>query len=131
MSPRFVRERPWKVTFADGSYTVIDAKNKYEATQKAKPMSTLTTVDAQELTDWEAEVLERRLYRKNAPKRIRYNRGDINSTMDAALKSAKICNTPVYIETTAYGFHITQRKPPSWSPYYKVTPDGKIEKVEK
>lgn len=57
--------RPFKVIFADGSFTVVDAKSKYEATQLAKPMSKLTTVDAVPLTNWEAEVLERRLYRKN------------------------------------------------------------------
>jgi hypothetical protein len=129
MSPRFVRERPWKVTFADGSYTVIDAKNKYEATQKAKPMSTLTTVDAQELTDWEAEVLERRLYKKNPHIRSRYNRGDINSTIQAAIDI--IQDKPLYIEATAYGYNITRTKPPSWVDYIKVSPDLKVELIKR
>jgi len=62
--------------------------------------------------------------------RIKYNRGDINSTMSAALKLSKITQFPVYIESTVDGFYISRRKPPSWSDYYKVMPDGEFEKIE-
>jgi hypothetical protein len=59
-------------------------------------------------------------------RRIKYDRGDISSTMNAALKLAKLCKTVVYIEATAYGFYISQRKPPIWTPYYKITPEGEV-----
>jgi len=56
--------KKWKVTFADGSYVVVDARSNWEAIKIAKPMSRLTTVDARKLTGWEVEILERRM-RKN------------------------------------------------------------------
>jgi hypothetical protein len=62
------RELPFKVTFADGTYTVVDAHSTFEATQMAKNKSGFTTIRTTKLTQWEAEVLERRLYSK--PKEV-------------------------------------------------------------
>lgn len=58
-------------------------------------------------------------------KRIKYDRGDINSTMRAALKVSEYAE--VYVYATAYGYIITDTRPPYGQPYYKVN-DGKAEK---
>lgn len=62
--------------------------------------------------------------RKPRPRRVKYNRGDDNSAINAALKT--VGDKPLYIFPTAYGFDI---KPdvPGWLNHYKVYPNGKVE----
>ena len=57
------------------------------------------------------------------PSRVRYNRGDIESTINAAirLKSART----MYVYPTANGFTIWPSKPPAGK-YYEVKPDGSV-----
>ena len=59
---------------------------------------------------------------------MKYNRGDINDTMSIAIMAAKRDNIPYYIEATAYGLLITKFKPPMWSAYFVINPDGKVSK---
>lgn len=61
------KTRPWKVIFADGSFTVADARSKYEAIQIAKGRSKLTTVDAEPITETEASRLEKIIYGRKNP----------------------------------------------------------------
>jgi len=81
--------RPWKVTFADGSYAIVDARSNYEAIKLAKPLSRLTTVDARKISDWEAEILERRLYRKNiviTPEMVKGAKGESSRLLERLSK---------------------------------------------
>jgi len=58
--------------------------------------------------------------------RIKYDRSDIKSTINAAILSAKTCVTSIYVEPTAYGFHITQKRPPKYQSHFQVSPMGAI-----
>lgn len=57
--------------------------------------------------------------------RVRYNRGDIQSVLQAALrlKSDKV----LYVYPTAYGYTV-DKNVPSWLSHYIVNPDGTITK---
>ena len=59
-------------------------------------------------------------------KRIRYNRADINSTLQAAQKIATAAS-PRYVFATANGFTIAKAPPPAQT-HYRVTPQT-IEKI--
>jgi len=52
--------KKWKVTFADGSYVIVDARTNWEAVKLAKPLSRFTTVHAALVIGW-----NRRMMRKN------------------------------------------------------------------
>lgn len=58
---------------------------------------------------------------------VKYNRADINSAVEAAikLKAAR----EVYIVPTAGGYCIMAAKPPAWQNYIVVKPDGSTEIV--
>ena len=58
-------------------------------------------------------------------KRIRYNRADLNSTMEAAKKLV-----PCYVFATAVGYTIDKHPAPFGQTCYKVTAD-KVELIEK
>ncbi len=60
-------------------------------------------------------------------KRIRFNRADINSAVEAAKKLK--ASREVYIVRTAYGYSIMAAKPPAWQNYIVVKPDGSTEIV--
>jgi DNA adenine methylase len=60
-------------------------------------------------------------------KRIRYNRGDLDSAI-AAAKRLK-ADHPLYIFATAYGYTIEHRPPVGSQQYIVVAPDGKVDYV--
>ena len=55
---------------------------------------------------------------------VRYQKGDINSAINAAIKTTG--DRPLYIFPTYYGYEI-KRSVPSWLSHYKVHPDGRVE----
>ena len=55
---------PFKITFADGTFTVVDAQSTYEALQIGKTKSHLTPVSATKLTLRQAKELEDKIYSK-------------------------------------------------------------------
>ena len=62
-------------------------------------------------------------------KRIRYNRSDINSALQAA-KKISTPKSPRYVYATALGFTIGKSPAPFGQTYYKVTPQT-IEKIKR
>lgn len=57
--------------------------------------------------------------------RVRYNRGDLNSTVKAAQKT--VGKKPLYIFATAGGYTISKSKPPITQGYFLVKPDKTVE----
>ena len=57
-------------------------------------------------------------------RRIRYNRGDIASTMRAAISLSHSNQYIIYVFGSALGYTISQSPPPFNQDYYKVRPDG-------
>ena len=57
--------KKWKVTFADGSYAIVDARSNYEAIKIAKPLSRFTTVHAALVIGWNPKVSERKMMKRN------------------------------------------------------------------
>jgi hypothetical protein len=58
---------------------------------------------------------------------MKYNRGNLESTIRAAKHNAACSNEERYILATACGYAI-ERSPVSWQGYYKVLPTGEVEK---
>lgn len=87
--PKIFPLKKWKVTFADGSYVVVDARGRYEAVQLAKPVSRLTIVSAVLLTGWELEMYGRRMMRKNVaitPEMVRGAKGESSKLLERLSK---------------------------------------------
>ena len=55
---------------------------------------------------------------------MRYQRGDINSTMQAAQNVARDQQQTRYIVPTAFGFSIEKQAAPFGGKCYEVKPDG-------
>jgi len=53
--------KKWKVTFADGSYVVVDARTNWEAVKVAKPMSRFTTVHAAPVIGWNRKIMRKNI----------------------------------------------------------------------
>jgi hypothetical protein len=60
--------------------------------------------------------------------RVRYNRGSIDSTVSAAIKTCG--DRPSYVFATAFGFTIDRRPPPFGQQHVGVRPDGSTEFVQ-
>jgi hypothetical protein len=60
--------------------------------------------------------------------RVRYNRGSLDSTVNAAIKTAG--DAPQYVFATAFGFTIDRRPPPFGQQHVVVRPDGTAEFVK-
>jgi len=54
---------------------------------------------------------------------MRYNRGDIGSTVRAAIKSSQKRSQPLYVVPTALGYTITTQ-PATFTGYIAIQPDG-------
>lgn len=59
-------------------------------------------------------------------KRVRYNRADLKSAINAALRLQS--SQVLYIFGSYYGYIIEHRKPPVGQSYLAVHPDGTIER---
>lgn len=59
--------------------------------------------------------------------RVRYNRADITSTMNAAIKLAVFDGQERFVFATYVGFTIDKSKPLGSQQYYKVSPRGETE----
>lgn len=51
---------------------------------------------------------------------MRYNRGNTQSTLNAAVKLNEKTGKTVYVEPTAYGLSVSTSEPPSFASYYTV-----------
>lgn len=62
-------------------------------------------------------------------RRVRYNRGNLDSAIAAARQI--VDDHPVYIYATAGGFTIDHQRPPFGQQHVKVSPGGHVEVVER
>jgi len=57
-------------------------------------------------------------------KRVKYNKADLESTINAAKKI--IQDKPLYVYATGEGYTIGKQIPPFGMRYYSVNPDGRV-----
>jgi len=81
--------KKWKVTFADGSYVIVDARSNWEAVKIAKPMSRFTTVHAAPVIGWNPKVSERKMMKRNiaiTPEMVKGAKGESSKLLERLSK---------------------------------------------
>lgn len=56
--------------------------------------------------------------------RVKYDKADINSAIDAAIKT--VGDRPKYVYSTYYGYAVDNRRPPATQDYVQVSPGGRV-----
>lgn len=59
-----------------------------------------------------------------------YNATDLRASLEAAVRSAKQAERPLFLYKTARGWRMVDRRPPTTDVFYRVEPDGHVVKSE-